>query len=139
VGPLVGLLEHGGLSGLPAGQEASPTGYCRFVNEGTAAITWNGDVSPCVALMHSYTCFVIRRWKSIRHYSLGNVGREDIRDIWKKQEFVDFRRRVRGFQFSPCTDCGGCELVEGNEADCFGNPFPVCGDCLWAKGVIQCP
>jgi MoaA/NifB/PqqE/SkfB family radical SAM enzyme len=139
VEPLVSLLEHGGLSSLPVGREPVPAGYCRFVNEGSLAITWNGDASPCIALMHNYTCFVIRRWKKIRHYAVGNVTTEDIQDIWRKQEFVDFRRRVRAFEFSPCTDCGGCELVEGNEEDCFGNPFPVCGDCLWAKGVIQCP
>jgi MoaA/NifB/PqqE/SkfB family radical SAM enzyme len=139
VAPLVALLEHGGLSHLPVGAEPAPSGFCRFVNDGSVAITWNGDVSPCVALMHSYSCYVIRRWKSIRHYSLGNLAERGIVDIWRQPEFVDFRRRVRAFEFSPCTDCGGCELVEGNEADCFGNPFPVCGDCLWARGVIQCP
>lgn len=43
------------------------------------------------------------------------------------------------FDFSPCTDCGGCDLADSNQEDCIGNSFPVCGDCLWAKGVIQCP
>ncbi len=50
-----------------------------------------------------------------------------------------FRDLVQRFDFSPCSDCGGCNLAETNEEDCFGNGFPVCGDCLWAKGVIQCP
>jgi len=35
--------------------------------------------------------------------------------------------------------CGGCTLVDENKEDCFGNTFPVCGACLWAQGVIQCP
>jgi hypothetical protein len=30
-------------------------------------------------------------------------------------------------------------LLESNEEDCYGNTFPVCGGCLWAQGVIQCP
>jgi hypothetical protein len=38
--------------------------------------------------------------------------------------------------FPPCTDCD-CELAAGNEADCVGNPHSVCGDCLWARGIIR--
>lgn len=36
-------------------------------------------------------------------------------------------------------DGSGCELRETNEADCYGNPFPTCGECLWAAGLVQCP
>ena len=53
--------------------------------------------------------------------------------------YVAFRRRVAQFDFPPCPDCGSCELVASNEEDCLGNPFPVCGDCLWARGILQCP
>lgn len=41
--------------------------------------------------------------------------------------------------YSPCHVCGGCQLLEKNEEDCYGNTFPACGGCLWAQGVIQCP
>ena len=50
-----------------------------------------------------------------------------------------FRSKVREFHFSPCTICGHCSHVEGNEEDCYGNAFPTCGGCLWAEGLIQCP
>jgi len=30
-------------------------------------------------------------------------------------------------------------MADMNEEDCFANPFPTCGGCLWAMGVIQCP
>jgi hypothetical protein len=46
---------------------------------------------------------------------------------------------VQGFAFAPCTFCGGCEMLDGNEEDCLGNEFPACGGCLWAQGLIQCP
>ena len=39
----------------------------------------------------------------------------------------------------PCTFCGGCDCSLANEEDCFGNPFPTCGGCLWAQGIIRCP
>lgn len=113
--------------------------HCPFIREGSAAITWAGDVSPCISLMHSHQCFILGRGKSIRRYSVGNIGQEDIKDIWDKKEYEEFRRRVWKFDFPPCTRCGSCELVQSNEEDCLGNPYPVCGDCLWARRVILCP
>ena len=137
--PLLRLLSDGdSLAPSPdAGRGAAS--HCRFVNEGSAAISWDGELSPCVALMHSYTAYVFGREKHFRRYALGNVTSEAIAAIWARDDFRDFRRRVRDFTFSPCTDCGGCDLAGDNESDCYGNPFPTCGDCLWAKGVINCP
>jgi radical SAM protein with 4Fe4S-binding SPASM domain len=113
--------------------------YCPFIQEGSAAITWSGDVSPCIALMHSYRCYVLGREKFIKRYSIGNVAQERMSDIWDKKEYQQFRDRVIKFDFSPCIQCSGCDYTETNEGDCFGNPHPVCGDCLWAKRVLLCP
>jgi MoaA/NifB/PqqE/SkfB family radical SAM enzyme len=137
--PIVKLLQEDGLIGVPSARRGSAQGYCRFVGEGTAAISRSGELSPCVGLMHSYTCYVNGREKRSSRYTLGNVASEPIGEIWEKSEYRAFRKRVLDFDFAPCTDCGGCELATTNESDCFGNPFPVCGDCLWAKGAIQCP
>jgi len=138
LGPMLDLVTYSSMRGSPQ-IRSEAAGYCRFVNEGSAVVAWDGEVSPCIALMHSYPCYVMGRKKLIRRYKLGNVGKEGIADIWKREEFVRFRDLVKRFDFSPCSDCGGCYLAESNEEDCFGNGFPVCGDCLWAKGVIQCP
>ena len=113
--------------------------YCPFVWEGTMSISWDGSVSPCIALMHSYTCYVLGREKRIRGYKAGNIGEQSVLGIWNNQEYKAFRQRVLRFEFSPCINCGGCEMVDSNEEDCFGNTFPVCGDCLWARGAIRCP
>lgn len=134
-----GLLRYTSASGIPAGRWEAAGGYCRFVGEGAMVVGWDGEVSPCIALMHSYPCYVMGRQKVIRRYTLGNVGREEAAHLWEKGEYVSFRDRVQSFEFSPCSDCGGCDLSDSNEEDCAGNHFPVCGDCLWAKGVIQCP
>ncbi len=114
-------------------------GYCRFVHDGSVAIAWDGEVSPCVPLMHSYTCYVLGREKRIRRCAFGNVRQQDIAAIWNDPSFARFRAGVLRFEFAPCAECGGCDLAESNEEDCYGNTFPVCGDCLWARGVIQCP
>jgi len=114
-------------------------GYCPFIGDGSLAIASDGSVSPCIALMHSYRCFILGRQKSIRRYVVGDVQNDDLLKVWINPEFRQFRERVRKFHFSPCTSCGGCDLSESNEGDCIGSPFPACGDCLWAKGVILCP
>lgn len=136
--PLLELMRSRAVS-FPGHRLDRGEAYCRFVNEGAMAVAWNGEVSPCIALMHSYHCFVLGRPKTIRRYSLGNVGQQDIEDIWSSEDYVRFRDRVVQFDFSPCVGCGGCVLAESNEEDCFGNTFPVCGDCLWARGIMQCP
>ncbi|PKN38973.1 MAG: radical SAM protein [Deltaproteobacteria bacterium HGW-Deltaproteobacteria-2] len=112
---------------------------CPFVQRGSAAITWSGDVSPCIALMHSYRCYILGREKFIKRYSVGNIAQEKIGDIWNKNNYQNFRDRVLTFDFSPCVQCSGCSYSETNEEDCFGNAHPVCGDCLWARSVLLCP
>lgn len=113
--------------------------YCPFVQKGSAAVTWTGDVSPCIALMHSYRCFILGREKFIKRHLVGNIAREKIGDIWNKSDYRTFRERVLRFDFPPCLSCGGCEFNESNQEDCFGNVHPICGDCLWARGIMLCP
>ncbi len=112
--------------------------YCPFINPGSLALSCHGSVSPCPPLMHSYTCY-IRGWKKLfRHCEYGNLKEQVLKSIWLQPDYAAFRERVRKFVFSPCTDCCGCEFAEKNEVDCQGNPFPVCGDCLWARGILRC-
>ena len=98
----------------------------------------HGAVSPCPPLLHSYRCYVQRREKLFTHHAVGRLDEASLSSIWADPEYVAFRGRVLDFDFSPCVDCGGCELAEGNLEDCFGNEHPVCGDCLWARGIIRC-
>jgi len=133
---LRGLAPHAATGGSRPG---GPDGFCPFVWDGTVSISWKGEVSPCVALMHSYSCFILGRQKKIKSYSVGNVNRRRLSTIWNSDEFRKFRKKVREFEFSPCVSCGGCEMAESNEEDCIGATFPTCGDCLWARGILLCP
>mgnify|MGYP006270345315 CR=1 FL=1 len=114
-------------------------GYCKFVEEGTIAVNWKGEISPCIALMHSYDLYIRDREKHINKYILGKLTEKNLKEIWYSDEFINFRKKVKDFPFSDCTQCSGCEMSKENNEDCHGNDFPVCGDCLWARGVIQCP
>jgi MoaA/NifB/PqqE/SkfB family radical SAM enzyme len=112
---------------------------CPFIEKGSLAIRWDGDVSPCLALLHDHEAYLHKYRRSLKRHTVGNVMDQSIEDIWNKPDYLTFRRRVQEFNFSPCVLCGGCELFESNQEDCIGSPIPVCGGCLWAQGIIRCP
>jgi MoaA/NifB/PqqE/SkfB family radical SAM enzyme len=112
---------------------------CPFIERGATAIAWDGSLSPCLPLMHDHDGFLDERLRHSRRYLIGNLSKYRLDELWELPDYQDFRRRVQEFDFSPCTICGGCDLSETNEEDCYGNTFPTCGGCLWAQSVIQCP
>jgi MoaA/NifB/PqqE/SkfB family radical SAM enzyme len=113
--------------------------YCPFIEQRSTSVSWDGTVSPCLALLHSHTSYLFDIRRSVNHYQLGNVNDRPLMEIWLSDEYTRFRQKVEQFEFAPCTICASCEMAEANQEDCFGNTFPTCGGCLWAKGVIQCP
>lgn len=118
---------------------SAPSRSCRFINEGMSFIRWDGQVAPCLALLHNNTTYLYGLERRIRGYLLGDLNSRSLADIWSSQEYHDFREKVYLFDYSPCHICGGCSYLEKNEEDCSGNTFPVCGGCLWAQSIIQCP
>jgi len=130
-------------SGQAVAFTGSPSGEivnrCPFIETSSTAINWEGKLSPCLPLMHSHVSFLDNFRRFSRCYVVGNVNERSVLELWNAPDYIAFRERVQIFDFSPCTLCGGCHLAEGNEEDCFGNKFPTCGGCLWARGVIQCP
>ncbi len=116
-----------------------PEGRCPFIETGAAAVSWDGAVSPCLGLMHSHVSYLYDKPRAVSRYVIGNLNDAALSEIWSDAHHLAFRKRVHEFDFSPCTLCGGCDMAEANQEDCFGNTFPTCGGCLWAWGVIQCP
>ena len=113
---------------------------CNFVESGTTSVAWNGDVSPCWPLMHTHTSYLHGKPRASRKHVIGNVADHSLGDLWLDPGYLAYRERLHNFAFAPCTFCGGCDLSEANGEDCLGNTvFPVCGGCLWAQGIIQCP
>jgi MoaA/NifB/PqqE/SkfB family radical SAM enzyme len=112
---------------------------CNFVESGTMSIAWNGDISPCWPLMHTHTSYLHGKPRLSRKHVIGNVKDHTLSDLWMAPDYLAYRERLHNFVFAPCTFCGGCDLSLTNEEDCLGNTFPVCGGCLWAQGIIQCP
>ncbi|MBI3165870.1 MAG: radical SAM protein [Chloroflexi bacterium] len=113
---------------------------CNFVENGTMSVAWTGDVSPCWPLMHTHMSYLHGKPRLSKKHIVGNVNEKPLMDIWLDPHYMAYRERLHNFVFAPCVFCGGCDLSESNEADCLGNETPpVCGGCLWAQGIIQCP
>ncbi len=112
---------------------------CNFVESGTMSVNWRGEVAPCWPLMHDHDTFMHNKpHKKYRHI-IGNVRERSLVSLWLDEDYLAYRERLHNFVFAPCTFCGGCDLSQDNQEDCFGNVSPVCGVCLWAQGAIQCP
>jgi len=123
----------------PSADEGRWRNRCRFVHEGTCAVSWDGRVSPCLSLLHGHTEYINSQARRVHEHVVGHIDEHPLAAIWRDPGFRGFRQRVRAFDFPPCFHCGGCPLTETNGEDCYGNPAPVCGECLWAQGIVLCP
>ncbi len=123
----------------PSVDEGRWRNRCRFAHEGMCAVAWDGRVAPCLSLLHGHTEYVNSQLRRVDEHVVGHVDRQPLAEAWRGPAFRAFRHRVRAFDFPPCFHCGGCPLTETNGEDCYGNPAPVCGSCLWAQGIVLCP
>ena len=95
--------------------------------------------APASRFMMATRKFNSRAVRRSHPFAVGNVRERGLAGIWTDPPYVELRRRVRAFDFSPCASCNTCELADDNLRDCSGSPLPACGGCLWAQGLVQCP
>jgi MoaA/NifB/PqqE/SkfB family radical SAM enzyme len=125
---------------LLAGNQVGQTiNRCPFISKGSTSIRWDGEISPCLPLLHTYDSYLGKRIRRSHAYSFGNISDRSLVDLWNGGAYAALRQRLQVFDFSPCTFCNSCEMADENQEDCFGNTAPACGGCLWAQGLIQCP
>jgi len=114
---------------------------CSFVEEGSAFVSWNGDISPCYFLWHRYECFASGWNQVVKPKIFGNLAEQDMLHIWNNPEFSLFRNDVLAYDYPSCAGCGlaPCDYVQTDEfqQDCHIRNVP-CGSCLWCTGVFQC-
>jgi MoaA/NifB/PqqE/SkfB family radical SAM enzyme len=115
------------------------TDQCPFIERGSMSIRQDGKVSPCLPLLYTHTYFLGDRERSSKEYFVGDIHENELLHIWNNASYMELRKRLQDFDFSPCTFCNSCEMASENIEDCFGNVQPACGGCLWAQGFIRCP
>ena len=138
-GPLAAALEDPFFLSLARQANRLGRNTCPFIEKASTSIRWDGEVSPCLALLHSSTNYLDEKLRHTHAYTIANINDQDLKVIWQNPEYIALRERLLRFDFSPCTFCNSCELSENNQEDCYGNSFPTCGGCLWGQGFIQCP
>ena len=133
-------LLRSGFSVCLAGADMSRAhNRCPFVENGSLVIGWRGDASPCLPLLYDHIQYLNGFQRNCKRFILGNIEEMGLEELWNQEINLLFRKRVLEFPFSPCTVCGGCDMLESNQEDCFGNEHPTCGACLFAQGIVMCP
>ena len=114
---------------------------CVFIEDGALIITANGDVAPCYRFAHDGVEYVFGRKKTVRAFYFGNVLEASLQDIWDRKDYEIFRFQNYASRYPSCVDCDYvefCDYINSTEADCRANE-PSCADCLWCRGLIECP
>lgn len=136
---VISLLRSGFSLSLAGAELWRAHNRCPFVEEGSFVLNWKGEASPCLPLLYNHAQYLNDFERKCRRFVIGALEEKGLVELWLDEKHMFFRKRVREFAFSPCTVCGGCDLLESNEEDCFGNTHPTCGGCLFAQGVVRCP
>ena len=114
---------------------------CHFIEEGSAFITWDGNVSPCYFLWHRYLCFASGWAQQVQPKVFGNLEKRGILDIWNDPAFRSFRENVLTYDYPVCSSCtlAPCDYIQTDEfqQDCHIGDIP-CGACLWCMGAFHC-
>jgi putative metalloenzyme radical SAM/SPASM domain maturase len=114
---------------------------CEFVEDGSAFVSWDGDLHPCYFLWHRFQCHLAGLVREVRPRTFGNVADRGILETWNGDEWRAFRGDVTAYDFPFCYDCNlaMCDYVaDGDfEQDCHISRVP-CAACLWCTGPFQC-
>jgi putative metalloenzyme radical SAM/SPASM domain maturase len=114
---------------------------CKFMEENTVFITWDGYVAPCYFLYHQYETLRNGYTKKVESKYFGNVMETSPVEIWNMEEFKRFRSKAKSYDYPNCH--AWCEircdyvLDEPFNHDCFINDVPCC-DCYWSLGFLNC-
>lgn len=114
---------------------------CPFVSKNACFIRFDGSVAPCIQYAHSWVSNFASVTRTIKEVIFGNLTKEHLLDIWRKQEYVKFRMNVYFFKMPSCFECGlreYCYITTSNESDCWGNT-PTCASCPYSHDVVRCP
>jgi len=114
---------------------------CGFVENEAVFITAQGNIAPCYRFAHDGVEYVFERKKKVKAVSFGNISEKSLTEIWEHKEYAQFRFQNYASRYPSCIDCDYvecCDYITTSEADCRANE-PSCADCLWCRGLIECP
>ena len=81
--------------------------YCKFIREGMTFIRSDGNVSPCMALLHNGYTYLSNVRRTIYHHFFGNVTQSGVEAIWNSDAYRAFRRKFEE-SYPALPRSGGC-------------------------------
>lgn len=114
---------------------------CPFIDKQALYIRFDGKVSPCIYYAHRWRNYFMGIERSIEEVFFGDLCRENLLDVWRKNEYVLFRLRTTFFIMPSCLDCilrNYCSYTQANIFDCWGNN-PTCAHCPYSHNIVHCP
>jgi len=134
-------LEHGIEFSIPNFNVSYSERTCPFMSRKALFIRHDGKVAPCIYYAHNWRNTLMNIDREIREVIFGDLNKEMILDIWRKEEYVKFRGTAYFMIYPSCLDCvlqQYCTLTLSNEMDCWGNN-PSCSHCPYSRDLVRCP
>jgi putative metalloenzyme radical SAM/SPASM domain maturase len=127
---------------LPALAAREPR-QCPFVQDPSLFVAYDGTITPCYYLWHSYSNWQGNAEIRVQQKAFGRTPKDDPIRVWNSEEFSRFRSEAVREEYARCGDCGvaPCDYVQGLlepfAKDCYGAVVP-CGICPWSGGGFAC-
>jgi len=88
--------------------------HCRFVEDGGAFVSWDGNISPCYFLWHRYRCFASGWQQEVQPKVFGNLSETGMLEIWNSDSYRSFREQVTDYDYPTCAGCSlaPCDYVQ---------------------------
>jgi len=128
---------------LPAVYPDARKRHCPYVDKNAMVVRSDGKVVPCLEFAYTHPLYVNEHLKTVYEVIFGDLSKEEVDEVWEKEEYVRFRDVRRRFsdEIPWCGDCvystQGCFFVDTNEMDCYMNR-PSCSECLYSVDLAQC-
>lgn len=116
---------------------------CPYVEREIMVVRADGMAAPCLEFMYPHPIHVNAHLKEVNDVTFGNLGKEEVEEVWNKGAYAEFRevRRDLAGNVPWCGDCPystlGCFFAKTNEMDCHANK-PGCNECLYSANLAQC-
>ena len=119
---------------------AGASNVCNYIEGGSMSVAWTGDVSPCWPLMHTHISYLHGKPRVNHRHVVGNVlDREPARPLAGSRITWPTASASRILPLRPAPSAVGASWPRRTRRIASAMIAPVCGGCLWAQGVIQCP
>ena len=67
---------------------------CPFISRNAVFVRWDGNVAPCMQLLHSCYTYLYEEQRRITAFFYGNIRDRTLMDCWQDPSYAEFRQRV---------------------------------------------